>query len=158
MGQQFDSPYTVLEVQCESTLCSVHWYSFPIRDKYGTRNTCSSCRFSSYLQDIKHSKNYKIHSPHSMQRLYFAHKLGNSPRLTQESYEELEWLVTGNRSIECWYWRDVTDAYFDAGGNAMELWTALSSPLGLAAITGIFLLIDYLIYRYISGCYCAVNL
>ena len=24
MGQQFDSPYTVLEVQYESTLCSVH--------------------------------------------------------------------------------------------------------------------------------------
>ena len=54
---------------------------------------------------------------------------------------------------------DVTGAYFDAGGNAaMELWTGLSSPLGLAAITGIFLLIGYLIYRYIGGCYCAVNL
>ena len=40
----------------------------------------------------------------------------------------------------------------------MELWTALSSPLGLAVTAGIFLLIGYLIYRYTGGCYCALNL
>ena len=48
-------------------------------------------------------KTFTKYTPHSMQQLYFAQKLGNSPRLTQESYEELEWLVTGNCSIECWY-------------------------------------------------------
>ena len=57
MGQQFDSPYTVLEVQYESHSAQFIDILFPISNKYSTRSTysrLSSCRFSSYLQARAH--------------------------------------------------------------------------------------------------------
>ena len=114
MGQQFDSSYAVLEVQslqCESTVWSVHWYSFPISDKYSTRNTCSSCRFCSYLQDIKYSTNYKIHCPLNATIILWPEtgQFTSNNRGWHRNHMRL-WLVTGNCSIvcsECGYCCDV---------------------------------------------------
>ena len=48
-------------------VCSVDCYSFPISDKYSTRNICSSCRFSSYLQGIQEKyKTFTKYIPHSI--------------------------------------------------------------------------------------------